>query len=52
MVFVCAPQPANILIDKEFNAKVADFGLSKEVDEADVEVKTRVAGSVVSPAPS
>lgn len=47
-----AMQPANILIDDDFNAKVADFGLSREVeaDSNSAGIETKIKGTVVSTA--
>ncbi|RDX83474.1 putative receptor-like protein kinase, partial [Mucuna pruriens] len=36
---------SNILIDKEFNAKVSDFGLAKLLDSGESHITTRVMGT-------
>eukprot|EP00253_Pinus_taeda_P030974 PITA_30974 len=37
---------SNILLDKDFNAKIADFGLAKIFDNDETHVTTRVAGTL------
>ncbi|PKU71733.1 G-type lectin S-receptor-like serine/threonine-protein kinase SD2-5 [Dendrobium catenatum] len=39
-------KPHNILIDKNFNAKVADFGLAKLIDRDQRELNTRMRGTI------
>ncbi|PKU71734.1 G-type lectin S-receptor-like serine/threonine-protein kinase SD2-5 [Dendrobium catenatum] len=39
-------KPQNILIDKNFNAKVADFGLAKLIDRDQRELNTRMRGTI------
>ncbi|KAK8960666.1 G-type lectin S-receptor-like serine/threonine-protein kinase SD2-5 [Platanthera guangdongensis] len=39
-------KPQNILLDENFNAKVADFGLAKLVDRDQDQVMTRMRGTV------
>lgn len=38
-------KPQNILLDEKFNAKVADFGLSKLIDRDQSEIMTRMRGT-------
>ena len=38
----------NILLDESLNAKVADFGLSKPIDDSESNVMTQVKGTMVS----
>ncbi|KAF5772209.1 putative protein kinase RLK-Pelle-SD-2b family [Helianthus annuus] len=38
-------KPQNILLDKDFNAKVSDFGLSKLIDKSQTEVMTTIKGT-------
>ncbi|PKU72651.1 G-type lectin S-receptor-like serine/threonine-protein kinase SD2-5 [Dendrobium catenatum] len=38
-------KPQNILLDEKFNAKVADFGMSKLIDRDQREVMTRMRGT-------
>ncbi|KAJ0713743.1 putative protein kinase RLK-Pelle-SD-2b family [Helianthus annuus] len=38
-------KPQNILLDKDFNAKVSDFGLSKLIDRDQSHVMTRMRGT-------
>ncbi|KAF8007765.1 LOW QUALITY PROTEIN: hypothetical protein BT93_K1688 [Corymbia citriodora subsp. variegata] len=38
-------KPQNILLDKNFNAKVADFGLSKLIDRDQIQVVTSMRGT-------
>lgn len=38
-------KPQNILLDEKFNAKVADFGLSKLIDRDQREIMTRLRGT-------
>lgn len=37
---------SNILLDKDFNAKIADFGLAKIFDNDETHITTRVAGTL------
>ncbi|KAI0487937.1 hypothetical protein KFK09_027760 [Dendrobium nobile] len=39
-------KPQNILLDKNFNAKVADFGLAKLIDRDQRELNTRMRGTI------
>lgn len=36
----------NVLLDKELNAKISDFGLAKLDEEEDTHISTRIAGTV------
>ncbi|KAH0653834.1 hypothetical protein KY289_031512 [Solanum tuberosum] len=38
-------KPQNILLDKNFNAKISDFGLSKLIDKDESKVVTRMRGT-------
>ncbi|KAH0651207.1 hypothetical protein KY285_031325 [Solanum tuberosum] len=38
-------EPQNILLDKNFNAKISDFGLSKLIDKDESKVVTRMRGT-------
>ncbi|KAL9997532.1 putative protein kinase RLK-Pelle-SD-2b family [Helianthus debilis subsp. tardiflorus] len=38
-------KPQNILLDKDFNAKVSDFGLSKLIDKSQTQVMTTIKGT-------
>ncbi|KAK7300123.1 hypothetical protein RJT34_10958 [Clitoria ternatea] len=42
---------SNVLLDKDFNAKVSDFGLAKLIEEDKTHVSTRVAGTIGYMAP-
>ncbi|XP_027187823.1 probable LRR receptor-like serine/threonine-protein kinase At1g07650 isoform X2 [Cicer arietinum] len=42
---------SNVLLDKEFNAKVSDFGLAKLIEDDKTHVSTRIAGTIGYMAP-
>ncbi|XP_024639729.1 probable LRR receptor-like serine/threonine-protein kinase At1g07650 isoform X2 [Medicago truncatula] len=42
---------SNVLLDKDFNAKVSDFGLAKLIEDDKTHVSTRIAGTVGYMAP-
>ncbi|KAK7320404.1 hypothetical protein VNO77_29838 [Canavalia gladiata] len=42
---------SNVLLDKDFNAKVSDFGLAKLIEDDKTHVSTRVAGTIGYMAP-
>jgi len=37
---------SNVLLDKDFNAKVSDFGLAKLIEDDKTHISTRVAGTM------
>lgn len=37
----------NVLLDKDLNAKISDFGLAKLDDEGNTHISTRVAGTML-----
>lgn len=37
---------SNVLLDKDFNAKVSDFGLAKLIEDDKTHVSTRIAGTM------
>lgn len=39
-------KPQNILLDKDLNAKIADFGLARPVDEDATQMATNFAGTL------
>ncbi|XP_061370404.1 probable LRR receptor-like serine/threonine-protein kinase At1g07650 [Gastrolobium bilobum] len=42
---------SNVLLDKDFNAKVSDFGLAKLIEDDKTHVSTRIAGTIGYMAP-
>ncbi|XP_062012874.1 probable LRR receptor-like serine/threonine-protein kinase At1g07650 isoform X1 [Rosa rugosa] len=44
-------KPTNILLDRDLNAKIADFGLAKLDEEEQTHISTRVAGTIGYMAP-
>ncbi|TKY57249.1 LRR receptor serine/threonine-protein kinase [Spatholobus suberectus] len=42
---------SNVLLDKDFNAKVSDFGLAKLIEDDKTHISTRVAGTIGYMAP-
>ncbi|CAL5403934.1 unnamed protein product [Camellia sinensis] len=42
---------SNVLLDKEFNAKISDFGLAKLYEDDNTHISTRVAGTIGYMAP-
>ncbi|KAG4964407.1 hypothetical protein JHK85_039382 [Glycine max] len=42
---------SNVLLDKDFNAKVSDFGLAKLIEDEKTHISTRVAGTIGYMAP-
>ncbi|XP_027333383.1 probable LRR receptor-like serine/threonine-protein kinase At1g07650 isoform X1 [Abrus precatorius] len=42
---------SNVLLDKDFNAKVSDFGLAKLIEEDKTHISTRIAGTIGYMAP-
>jgi serine/threonine protein kinase len=37
---------SNVLLDKELNAKISDFGLAKLNEDDDTHISTRIAGTM------
>lgn len=37
---------SNVLLDKDFNAKISDFGLAKLNDDDNTHISTRIAGTM------
>ena len=37
---------SNVLLDKDFNAKISDFGLAKLNEDENSHISTRVAGTM------
>lgn len=37
---------SNVLLDKDFNAKISDFGLAKLNNDDNTHISTRIAGTV------
>ncbi|KAK2431594.1 Leucine-rich repeat transmembrane protein kinase [Trifolium repens] len=42
---------SNVLLDKDFNAKISDFGLAKLIEDDKTHVSTRIAGTIGYMAP-
>lgn len=37
---------SNVLLDKDFNAKISDFGLAKLNEDDNTHISTRIAGTM------
>ncbi|KAL5573926.1 hypothetical protein UlMin_023523 [Ulmus minor] len=42
---------SNVLLDKDFNAKISDFGLAKLTEDGETHISTRIAGTIGYMAP-